>query len=54
MSSGKTPWITVNGKDVSDSQLAIEYLEKELEKSLNDHLKPEVRSPTQLFVYIFS
>jgi len=46
---GKTPWITVNGKDVSDSQLAIEYLEKELEKSLNDHLKPEEAAVARAF-----
>jgi len=46
---GKTPWITVNGKDVSDSQLAIEYLEKELEKSLNDHLTPEHAAVARAF-----
>ena len=50
----------MNGKDVSDSQLAIEYLEKELEKSLNDHLKPEASSYSavslhfQLIVHLFS
>ena len=44
----------MNGKDVSDSQLAIEYLEKELEKSLNDHLKPEVRSFVHLFSCLFT
>ena len=41
----------MNGKDVSDSQLAIEYLDKEPEKSFNDHLKPEVRS---LFTCLFT
>ena len=25
---GKTPWITVDGQDVADSQLIIEYLGK--------------------------
>ncbi len=29
---GKCPWITVNGVDVADSQLAIEYLTKEFSK----------------------
>ena len=46
---GKTPWITVNGKDVSDSQLGIEYIEKELEKSLNDHLTPEHAAVARAF-----
>ena len=27
---GKTPWITVNGVNVADSQFAIDYLKKEL------------------------
>ena len=46
---GKTPWITVNDKDVSDSQLAIEYLEKLLEKSLNDHLTAEQAAVARAF-----
>lgn len=31
-STSKTPWITVNGINVSDSQLAVEFLTKELQK----------------------
>ena len=27
---GKTPWITVNGVNVADSQFAIDYLKREL------------------------
>ena len=23
---GKTPWITINGEDIADSQIAMEYL----------------------------
>jgi len=46
---GKTPWVTINGKDVSDSQLGIEYIEKELEKSLNDHLTPEQAAVARAF-----
>ena len=34
---------------MSDSQLAIEYLEKELEKSLNDHLSPEHKAVARAF-----
>ncbi len=32
---GKSPWITVNGIDVADSQLAIEYLIRTLGKVSN-------------------
>ena len=46
---GKTPWVTINGKDVSDSQLGIEYIEKELEKSLNEHLTPEQAAIARAF-----
>jgi glutathione S-transferase len=38
---GKTPWITVNGKDVSDSFFIMEYLKENLKKDLSGHLKPE-------------
>ncbi len=31
-SKGKSPWITINGVDVADSQLAIDYLTKNLNK----------------------
>ncbi len=34
-SKGKSPWITVNGIDIADSQLAIEYLSKTLKKVIN-------------------
>lgn len=32
--SGKTPWISLNGIDVTDSQLIIEYLNKKFAKNL--------------------
>ena len=38
---GKTPWITVNKEDISDSQFAIEHLRKTLNKDINGHLSPE-------------
>ncbi len=31
-SKNKMPWITINGVDVADSQLAIEYLSEHLGK----------------------
>ncbi len=34
----KTPWITINGKNVADSQFSIEYLKKELNIDGNSHL----------------
>ena len=37
---GKTPWITVNGQEIADSQLAIEYLQDELKKDIDKHLTP--------------
>jgi glutathione S-transferase len=32
---GKTPWISLNGEHVGDSQLIINFLEKKFEKNLN-------------------
>ena len=39
----KFPWITLNGKNVDDSQLAIEYIKKELKIDANSHLSPRER-----------
>ena len=46
---GKTPWITINGKNVADSQLAIEYLMKALDKNINSHLSPEEAAVERVF-----
>lgn len=40
---GKSPWITVNGVDVADSQLAVEYLADTLGKDVDSHLSQEDR-----------
>lgn len=40
-SKGKSPWITINGVDVADSQLALEYLGRHFNINLNSHLSPE-------------
>lgn len=37
----KTPWITINGKDVADSQLAVEFLMDKLGKDMDSHLNEE-------------
>ena len=36
----KIPWIEYNGQIMSDSQLIINYLNKEFNVSLNSHLTP--------------
>jgi hypothetical protein len=41
----KSPWVTVNQKDVSDSQMALEFLEKELNVDTNAHLSKREVSP---------
>ena len=46
---GKTPWITINGQDVSDSQLAIEYLAKKFERDFSKHLSEEERAIARAF-----
>ena len=39
----KSPWITVNGQDISDSQLAIQHLQKLFNIKSNPHLSSEQR-----------
>lgn len=41
---GKTPWITLNGEDISDSQLIIEFLSKKFNKDFSAHLTAEERA----------
>ena len=40
-SKGKTPWITLDGVDVADSQLCIKYLKTKLNLNLNPGLTKE-------------
>eukprot|EP00092_Neocalanus_flemingeri_P041832 GFUD01045563.1.p1 GENE.GFUD01045563.1~~GFUD01045563.1.p1 ORF type:complete len:289 (+),score=100.67 GFUD01045563.1:119-985(+) len=37
----KTPWITINGEDVADSQLVVEFLTDKLGKDMDSHLTEE-------------
>ena len=43
-SKGKTPWITLDGVDVADSQLCIKFLKTHLSIDLNPTLSPEQRA----------
>ena len=38
---GKTPWITLNGVDYSDSQICLEMLAKRFQKDFSSHLSAE-------------
>jgi len=38
---GKSPWITINGKNIADSQIAIEYLTKKFNLNTNEGLSNE-------------
>ena len=39
---GKSPWITMNGEDVADSEIAMEHITKVTGKDLDKDLSPEV------------
>ncbi|XP_021340729.1 failed axon connections homolog [Mizuhopecten yessoensis] len=42
-SKGKFPWISYNGKKIADSEFCIEFLNKERNIDLNNHLSAEQR-----------
>jgi len=46
---GKSPWITVNGEDVTDSQLSVEFLTDMLEKDMDSHLTEEEAATARAF-----
>ncbi|XP_064594319.1 LOW QUALITY PROTEIN: failed axon connections homolog [Liolophura sinensis] len=48
-SKGKTPWIEYRGVKIEDSQLAIDYLSRELGIDVNAKLKPEERATARAF-----
>ncbi|KAK3851649.1 hypothetical protein Pcinc_041719 [Petrolisthes cinctipes] len=41
---GKSPWITLNGEDIADSQIIIEKLGAKFGKDFSNHLLPEQRA----------
>ena len=38
---GKTPWITLNGEEIADSQLCLELLARKFHKDCTTHLSSE-------------
>lgn len=46
---GKTPWVTINGKDLADSQLVMENLAKEFGKDTSAHLTVDQRAIARAF-----
>lgn len=46
---GKTPWITLNGKKVGDSQLCLELLSETFHKDLSHHLSIEDKAVARAF-----
>jgi len=46
---GKTPWITLNGEEISDSQLILEALAKKFHKDFSSHLTAEERAIARAF-----
>lgn len=47
---GKSPWITLNGKDYSDSQIIIEFLCKEFKKNLSLRLSEEQKGVARAMI----
>ena len=41
---GKTPWITLNGKDTPDSQFAINEIKKTFDVDVDSHLSTEQKA----------
>ncbi|XP_068223228.1 failed axon connections homolog isoform X1 [Palaemon carinicauda] len=46
---GKTPWVTLNGEDLTDSQLAMEILAKKFGKDMSSHLTDEQKAIARAF-----
>ena len=46
---GKSPWMTLNGEDYSDSQLCIDFLAKKFDKNLSSHLSDSEQATATAF-----
>jgi len=49
---GKTPWISYNGVDVSDSQFCIEYLNKIFNKDICSHLSTDNKAFARAYLIL--
>ena len=48
-SKSKTPWLEYKGQPVADSQLGMDYLERELGLAVDQHLSDEQRAVARAF-----
>lgn len=46
---GKTPWITLNGEEIADSQLCLELLARKFHKDCSSHLSSEDQAIARAF-----
>lgn len=46
---GKSPWVTLNGEDLADSQLVIEWLGPKFGKNMSSHLAPQEKAVAHAF-----
>ena len=46
---GKTPWITLNGEEIADSQLCLELLARKFHKDGSSHLSSEDQAIARAF-----
>ena len=46
---GKTPWITFNGRDITDSQLCLEYISQILDIDLDKNLTTKEKAVSRAF-----
>lgn len=46
---GKTPWITLDGRKIGDSQLCLELLADRFSKDFSSHLSTEEKSIARAF-----
>jgi len=47
--TGKSPWVTLNGEELHDSQLIVEALTRKFGKDCNSHLAPKEKSVSRSF-----
>ena len=48
-SKQKTPWISLNGEEIPDSQICMELLGRKFRKDFSSHLSPEEQATAYAF-----